>query len=236
MDSANHIVAAKPPPSGMPPKGTLAPRDVEGLAEELVAYHALFAPLFWREEQRHWALAYLQGQLLDVERKSIEPMALALESGNVQAMQQFISAGAWEADTILRTHQALVAETLGDPATGVLIIDGCEFPKQGQESVGVARQYCGPLGKVANCQASVLACYASAKGATLVNARLYLPEHWLRSTPWTSTREVPWPRMEKEKMSECGPARWSMMTSPTVICHSVSGSISSALPASTNSA
>ena len=169
---------AAPPPAGMPPAMNLAPRDVEALAEALVAYHEVFAPLFRREEQRRWALKYLQGQLLDLERKSIEPMALALDGGDVQAMQQFISVGAWDDAAILEQHQALVAETLGDAATGVLILDGCDFPKQGQESVGVAPPWCGALGKVANCQASVLACYASTRGYTLVDRRLYLPEKW----------------------------------------------------------
>src|SRR5438094_9842124 len=97
--------AVSPPPSGRPPESNLAPRDVEELANELVAYHALFAPLFRREEQRQWALKYLQGQLLDLERKSVEPMALALEGGNVQAMQQFVSVGAWDAELIWDQHQ-----------------------------------------------------------------------------------------------------------------------------------
>jgi SRSO17 transposase len=105
-------------------------------------------------------------------------MADALAGGNVQAMQQFIGVSAWDDDAVLRRHQQLVAETLGDPETGVLIVDGCDFPKQGAHSVGVAPQWCGALGKVANCQASVLACYASARGYTLVDRRLYLPEEW----------------------------------------------------------
>src|SRR3712207_8543119 len=105
---------AVPPPSAQPPELNLIPADVEALAEELVAYHAEFAPLFRRAEQRTWALAYLQGQLLDLERKAIEPMALALEHGDVQAMQQFISQGAWDDDLILEHHQQLVAETLAD--------------------------------------------------------------------------------------------------------------------------
>ncbi len=167
-----------PPPSGQPPELNLVPPDVEALAEELVAYHAEFAPLFRRAEQRHWALAYLQGQLLHLERKSIEPMALALTGGNVQALQQFISQGAWDDHRLLEHHQHLVAQTLGDAATGVLILDGCDFPKQGRHSVGVARQWCGALGKVANCQASVVAAYASARGYTLVDRRLFLPEAW----------------------------------------------------------
>src|SRR5262245_22225236 len=167
-----------PPPSGQPPVINLAPRDVEALADDLLAYHAAFAPLFQREEQRQWALTYLHGQLLDLERKSIEPMALAHPDGNVQAMQQFISLGAWDDAAVLKTHQQLVADTLGDRDSGVLIIDGCDFPKQGSYSVGVARQWCGALGKVANCQASVVAAYASREGYTLVDRRLYMPAKW----------------------------------------------------------
>jgi SRSO17 transposase len=167
-----------PPPSACPPEINLAPSDVEALADDLVAYHAEFAPCFRRAEQRQWALAYLHGQLLHLERKSIEPMALALPGGDVQAMQQFISQGAWDADRLLQHHQLLVAQTLGDEASGVLILDGCDFPKQGKHSVGVARQWCGALGKVANCQASVVACYASRHGYTLVDRRLFLPQAW----------------------------------------------------------
>ncbi len=178
--------SAVPPPSGRPPQHNLAPHDVEALADELVAYHAHFAPLFQRAEQRKWALAYLQGQLLTLDRKSIEPMALALEGGDVQGMQQFISDGPWDDERILEQHQQLVAATLGDAETGVLILDGCDFPKQGTFSVGVARQWCGPLGKVANCQASVVACYASRYGYTLVDRRLYLHKSWF--TPEYRTR------------------------------------------------
>ncbi len=167
-----------PPPSGRPPEVNLGPSDVETLADDLVAYHAEFAPLFRRAEQRRWALAYLHGQLLHLERKSIEPMALALPTGDVQAMQQFISQGAWDDQRLLEHHQLLVAQTLGDRASGVLILDGCDFPKQGKHSVGVARQWCGALGKVANCQASVVAAYASERGYTLVDRRLFLPEAW----------------------------------------------------------
>jgi SRSO17 transposase len=115
--------------------------------------------------------------LLDIERKSIEPMANALAGGNVQAMQQFISQGAWSDEDAIAIHQAQVAQTLGQ-ADGVLILDGCDFPKQGDDSVGVARQYCGALGKIANCQASVVLVYASERGATLLDRRLYLPQAW----------------------------------------------------------
>ena len=211
-----------PPPSGRPPELNLVPADVEALAAELVAYHAEFAPLFRRAEQRHWALAYLQGQLLHLERKSIEPMALALAGGDVQAMQQFISQGAWDDERILTHHQQLVAQTLGDAATGVLILDGCDFPKQGTHSVGVARQWCGALGKVANCQASVVACYASQSGYTLVDRRLFLPEAWF-STEYALLRtqcgvppelafqthtELAWDILQRVHARQVLPFRW----------------------------
>ena len=105
-------------------------------------------------------------------------MARALTGGDVQALQQCISQGAWDDQLLLEHHQHLVAQTLGDAATGVLILDGCDFPKQGRHSVGVARHWCGALGKVANCQASVVVAYASARGYTLVDRRRCLPAAW----------------------------------------------------------
>ncbi len=171
------IGRALPPPSGRAPVLNIAPRDVVGLGDELQQFHRMFATGFVRQEQRHWALKYSQGQMLDLERKSIEPMAVAVAGGNIQAMQQFISQGAWSDDEVLAIHRRAVAETLGR-ADGVVILDGCDFPKQGVDSVGVARQYCGPLGKLANCQASVVLAYASERGATLLDRRLYLPREW----------------------------------------------------------
>lgn len=179
MDGLLIAACTAPPPSAQPPALDLTPADVAGLAEALAIYQAQFAPCFRRAEQRHWAGKYLEGQLAPIPRKSIEPMALALAGGNVQAMQQFIGEGAWDDEAVLARHQRLVADTLGDAPTGVLILDGCDFPKQGADSVGVARQWCGALGKRANCQASVLAAYASRHGYTLVDRRLYLPAAWL---------------------------------------------------------
>jgi SRSO17 transposase len=160
-----------------PPPLDLTPQEIEALADELVHYHAAFADLYYRAEQAHWGYKYLQGLLLPIERKSIEPMALTLDGGNVQAMQQFIGQGQWQDEALLRKHWALVDETLGE-VDGVCIVDGSDFPKQGEHSVGVARQWCGRLGKVDNCQAGVFAAYASRKGYTLLDRRLYLPEEW----------------------------------------------------------
>jgi len=77
------------PPAAQPPTLTRAPRDGERLADDLVADHARFAPLFQRPAQRHAALVYLRGQVRDRERKTSEPLAPAVEGGNVQALQQF---------------------------------------------------------------------------------------------------------------------------------------------------
>jgi len=161
----------------VPPPLDLTPQEIEALADDLVQYHAEFAELYYRVEQAHWGGKYLQGLLLPIERKSIEPLALALEGGNVQAMQQFIGQGQWQDESLLHKHWHLVDDTLGE-ADGVCIVDGSDFPKQGEHSVGVARQWCGRLGKVDNCQAGVFTAYASRKGYTLLDRRLYLPEEW----------------------------------------------------------
>jgi SRSO17 transposase len=168
------------PPSGQKPEMNLAPRDLEAMAEELVIYHAQFHDLFQRREQREWSAFYLRGQLAELERKTVEPMVLALKGPDlaaVRAGQQFLGEGAWADGPILARHQQLVAESLGEP-DGVVVFDGSGFPKQGTHSVGVAPQYCGALGKIANCQQGVFAAYVSRKGYTFLDRRLYLPEEW----------------------------------------------------------
>jgi SRSO17 transposase len=132
----------EPPPSGQKPQRSLAPRDVEAMAEELRAYHALFHDLFGRCEQREWSEFYLRGQLCELERKTVEPMVLALKGANwaaVRAVQQFLGEGAWKDDPILWRLQGLIGEDLGEQ-DGMVLLDGSGFPKQGTHSVGVARQ------------------------------------------------------------------------------------------------
>ncbi len=166
---------------GPAPSLELSAQDVVRLADELQAYHAEFAGLFWRKEQQQWALRYLEGLLQPDGGKSVEPLALRVPGGNVRNMQQFVGEGAWDDAAILEKHAALVAESLGD-AAGVLMVDGTDFPKKGKHSVGVARQYCGATGKVDNCQAAVFVAYASRKGHTLVDRRLYLPQQWFEAS------------------------------------------------------
>lgn len=161
-----------------PPVLELTLEEVEALAEELVAYHQAFANLYYRTEQAHWGYKYLQGLLTpEIEQKTIQPMAEALEEGNVQAMQQFIGQGRWQDERLLHQHWHLVDETLGEE-DGVCILDDSGFAKRGEHSVGVARQWCNALGKVDNCQVGVFAAYASRQGYTLLDRRLYLPKEW----------------------------------------------------------
>src|SRR6266545_8326938 len=122
----------------------LAPHDLDTILKELREYHALFSLLFYRREQRHWSQTYLHGLLLELPRKSIEPMVVALRGADrnaVRAMQQFLSEGAWDDTAMLHRLWSEIEGDLGDD-DGVLILDGSDFPKQGTESVGVKRQYC----------------------------------------------------------------------------------------------
>jgi SRSO17 transposase len=189
------------------PAMALAPQDIHQLIEELREYHTIYSPLFQRREQREGAEKYLQGLLLDIPRKSIEPMVLALDGANpnaVRALQLFISEGAWQDEALLERHWQEVEKDLGDDH-GVLTLDGSDFLKQGHESVGVKRQYCGEVGKRANCQAGVYLGYASHKGYTLLDRRLYLPQEWVEEGAYA------------ERRRKCGvPAGITFKTKPTL--------------------
>jgi SRSO17 transposase len=99
---------------------------------------------------------------------------------NVRDLQHFLGQSAWAIEPVIARHQQLIAETLGDP-DGIVLIDESGVVKQGTDSVGVTRQYCGAVGKVANCQVGVYLGYVSSKGYTLADGRLYLPERWFAS-------------------------------------------------------
>jgi SRSO17 transposase len=153
------------------------PSDVEGFLEELWEFQSAFHDCFARSEPRAHFFDCMVGQFSKFERKSIEPMALQVEGGTIHGMQRFISDISWDEDQMVWNYHQLVADDLGDPE-GVLMFDETGFVKKGQESVGVARQYCGTLGKVENCQVGVFAGYASRHGYALVDKRLFLPEEW----------------------------------------------------------
>lgn len=136
----------------------------------------LLAPM-GRSERRNWATIYIQGLLLDGERKSIEPMAKRIAGADIQSLRQFVGQSPWPVEEV----QHLLAEKMADLLTEpeVWMIDETSFPKAGDASVGVARQYCGALGKVANCQVAVSLHWSTAQMSCPMLWRLYLPEIWL---------------------------------------------------------
>jgi SRSO17 transposase len=176
----NRRATRRPPASGRKPTDRISARDVSMTADELQVFHRQFQPLFQRREQRAWSLLYLCGQLSNLERKTIEPMVLSLlgpDPNAIRGLQQFIGQGEWDNATLMHHAQDLVSIWLGEE-DGVVIVDGSGFPKQGKHSVGVARQYCGALGKIANCQEGVFLVYATRRGYAFVDERLYVPEEW----------------------------------------------------------
>jgi SRSO17 transposase len=185
----------------------LTPQAIDNLVEELREYHAIYRPLFQRREQREGADKYLRGLLLEIPRQSIEPMVLALEGANAKAvrtLQLFSSEGTWDDETLLHRHWPEVDTLLGEDE-GVLTLDGSDFLKQGQASVGVKRQYCGEVGQRANCQAGVYLGYASRQGYTLVDRRLSLPQEWVADERYA------------ERRRRCGvPAALTFKTKPTL--------------------
>jgi SRSO17 transposase len=158
------------------PACNLVPRDVEALVADLAAYTDHFLSAFTRKDQAPWAHRYLQGLLSDHPRKSIEPIALA-HGFPIRSMQAFISESSWPTQPLLHRHQQLVAQTLGED-DAVILVDESGMPKQGQHSAAVAPQYCGALGKIANCQVGVYLGYASRLGYTLLSGQLFVPECW----------------------------------------------------------
>lgn len=173
------------------PGVTLTEEEVKRLAEELVKFHEQFHDCFGRIEHQRLGLAYISGLMSKLEAKSVEPMALEfLGDDGVRPLQRFMKECRWDHPAMESKHQVFFSPLVADPQ-GMINVDGCEFPKKGQESVGVARQYCGSLGKVENCQSGVFVGYSSEKGYGLLTGRLYMPEVWF-SPEYAQRRKDNW--------------------------------------------
>jgi SRSO17 transposase len=136
-----------------------------------------FVEMLGRKTRRTWAPLYLRGLLGPGERKSLQPMAARLGLSGHDQLQHFIASPAWD-DGPLWTVLAHEAERLVGGPGAVLVIDDTALPKQGTLSVGVTRQYCGALGKKANCQALVSLTLARDEVPVPIALRLFLPETW----------------------------------------------------------
>jgi SRSO17 transposase len=153
----------------------MTPAELARVRRCLVAFaEAMFEPLA-RADQRRWGEVYLHGLMLDGKRKSIQPMAERLPDGDEQALQQFVSQSPWDWRPV---RQRLARQMTAAVDPDAWIIDDTGFPKFGTASVGVARQYSGTLGKVANCQVGVSIHAATDQASCPIDWRLFLPQSW----------------------------------------------------------
>lgn len=154
----------------------VAPQVFGGAVERLVEFVKPFAELLGQAAQRQHAADYLSGLVSDLERKNVESIAYRHDQDR-RNLQHFIGCAEWDHQPLLTELARQIGEELGED-DGVIVFDPSAFPKQGTKSVGVARQWCGRLGKVDNCQVAVYMAYVSRTDHALVNTRLYLPQEW----------------------------------------------------------
>src|SRR5271166_2790601 len=166
--------APMPQPTKQPSKQTARRRapfpseaDLHTWARELDGVAATLAPRFERAEPRRRVLAYLTGLLSNTERKNSWQVAELAGEATPDGMQRLLSTAHWDADAVQGDLVAYVLEQLSDPAA-VLVLDETGFVKKGKKSVGVAPQYCGAVGKIANCQIGVFLAYATRSGPVLL--------------------------------------------------------------------
>ena len=154
----------------------VSPEMLEGMLNRLETFIEPFAEALDEPAQRRHALEYTTGLLSDLKHKTGEAIAY-LHDQKRQGIQKFIGHVPWDHQPLFATLADQVGEQLGEP-DAVLVFDPSGFAKKGVKSVGVARQWCGRLGKVDNCQVGVYMAYVSRKEHAIVNTRLYLPEEW----------------------------------------------------------
>lgn len=163
--------------------------SIESLVERLDEFLGPYYRHFGRKETHGHAHMYVEGRLQRIDRRTLEP--IATEHGvHRRPLQMFVGAGKWDDDPVLDQMTEEVAADIGTP-DGVLVLDASGFQKWGTKSVGVKRQWCGRLGKIENCQVGEFLGYASAKGHTLVDRRLYLPEDWANDPERRADAHVP---------------------------------------------
>ena len=150
--------------------------DVRGCRDHLTRFLKRYLPWFYRQEQRGHAAAFVRGWLSGLARTSVEPIA-AQAGIPRQNLEFFVGCGIWDDEKVMAELRRQVREALAEDE-GVIVIDPSGFPKKGSHSCGVARQWCGRLGKQENCQIGVFLAYISSKGHAPLDRRLYLPKDW----------------------------------------------------------
>jgi SRSO17 transposase len=163
--------------------------DVRSCRGHLDRFLKRYLPKFQRQEQRGHAGAYVRGLLSGLQRKSIEP--IAGEAGIPRKnLQMFVGQGLWDDEAVTSEIRHHVVEELAEP-DGVIVLDGSGFPKKGTHSCGVARQWCGRLGKKESCQIGVFLAYVGSRGHAPLDRRLYLPKDWADDPDRREAAHVP---------------------------------------------
>jgi SRSO17 transposase len=167
----------------------VSPDDVQGCHDHLQGFLQRYLPLFARQQQREHAGTFVGGLLSGLERKSIEP--IAAQAGLPRKnLQSFVGAGAWDDQAVTAELRQHVAEELAEP-DGIIVLDPSGLPKKGQDSCGVARQWCGRLGKKDHGQIGVFLSYVSSQGHAPLEAQLDLPKPWADDPERRAATHVP---------------------------------------------
>src|SRR5512135_866581 len=158
----------------------------DGIASRFTAYVEHLATALGHADRLAPCRAYCMGPMLPGERKSVEPMAARVEPGRVgaahQSLHHFVAKAAWDDRAVLGAVRALVLPAmLRCGPIRAWMVDDTGLPKKGRHSVGVARQYCGQIGKQDNCQVAVSLSVATDHASLPIAFRLYLPEAWVGS-------------------------------------------------------
>jgi SRSO17 transposase len=162
---------------------------------ELATYLTPFASLFRRSTSRESLERYVTGLLTDLPRKNCDTIAAAVAATSTERLQHLLTDATWDPQAL--DQQRVAALVAQSPPQGLLVLDDTGLPKQGRSSVGVARQYSGTLGKIANCQIVVTAHYVADEPTSRapvhwpVTAQLYLPEGWATAPARRATAHVP---------------------------------------------
>ena len=167
----------------------MQPAQLRAAERRLTRFLGELTPLLGRSERQTHAGEYVRGLLLDGERKSIAPLADRVPGADVQALRQFVNQSPWEWAPLQAALTSLMLDRLLPEA--VLILDETSFPKKGDHSVGVARQYCGALGKTANCQVGVSVHLGTDTACLPLTWGLYLPQAWIDDPARRTAARVP---------------------------------------------
>jgi len=167
----------------------VAPEIFEQVIPRLYTFMEPFVKTFQGQGADQHAKTYVCGLLSDVERKNVESIAYRFGQSRLP-LQAFIGWDAWDDEPLRAEVRRQVKNHLGQ-GDGVLVFDPSGMPKSGRESVGVARQWCGRLGNVDNCQVAIYLGYGSRQGHTLVDTRLYLPKEWTKDKARLDKAGVP---------------------------------------------